>query len=125
MLFPNTFSTEVRKYGERFTLRNILSVMPKTLGVYIFYYKRTFVYVGQSESIRDRLRSHYNESHNEGLAVWLEALDGDVQFTHIKCCRAQVDDLERSLILYLQPVANRDRFQGYLPERTEWRKTHA
>ena len=122
VLFPNTFSAEIRKYGKRFTLRNILSTAQNVLGVYIFHHNHNFIYVGQSIRVKDRLVRHYNESHNEELAIWIKALDGNIKFTI--CYDTQIDDLERSLIFYLQPITNRERYLGYTPKHTKWRKTH-
>lgn len=127
MLFSSTFSRDIRRHGKRFTLHNILSVRPDLSGVYIFYYRRIFVYVGQSthsQGIRNRLVQHYNASHNLSFSVWLAAFDGDIQFTHISCCDQEVDDLERSLIRHLQPITNKTIYRDYLPFPVNWRKTY-
>lgn len=120
MLFPMRFSTKLRRLGRSFTLQNILSV-PQEVGVYVLYYGLSFVYVGKASGLRTRLTQHYNGSHNAKLAVWLSALDGEVRVAYLCCSEQEVDDLERSLIKYLQPVANIDRFSGYCPVQTQWR----
>ena len=120
MLFPARFSAELRRLGRSFTLQSILSV-PENVGVYVLYYGPSFVYVGKTGGLRSRLTQHYNGSHNERLAVWLSALDGEVKVTYLRCSEEEVDDLERSLIKYLQPIANIDRFTGYDPVQVEWR----
>ena len=89
--------------------------------MYVLYYGPSFVYVGKAGDLRSRLTQHYNGSHNEKLAVWLSALDGEVKVTYLCCSEVEVDDLERSLIKYLQPIANIDRFAGYDPVQAEWR----
>ena len=114
------FSTKLRRLGRSFTLQNILSV-PQEVGVYVLYYGLSFVYVGKASGLRTRLTQHYNGSHNAKLAVWLSALDGEVRVAYLCCSEQEVDDLERSLIKYLQPVANIDRFSGYCPVQTQWR----
>lgn len=125
MLFPNTFSLDIQRRGKRFTLQNILSVPSNITGVYVLYHKRSFVYVGQSKGrLKERMIKHYSESHNKKLAVWIEALDGDVEFTYITCQTTEVDDFEKSLICYLQPITNEERYISYTPKRTIWRKTH-
>ena len=127
VLFSNTFSIDIQEHGKRFTLQNILSIRSNATGVYIFHYNRSFVYVGQSKShhgIRERLINHYRGSHNEKLAVWVKALDGDVKFTYITCRDTEVDDLEKSLILYLQPITNVSRYPGYTPKHANWRKSY-
>ena len=126
MLFPNTFSADIRKHGKRFIPVNIQE-LPDVGGVYILFHNRNFVYVGKSENnqgVRKRLTNHYDGSSNEKLRNWLEALDGDVKFTYISCRTDEVDDLERSLICYLQPIANKIMYRDYRPKPTKWRKTH-
>lgn len=128
MLFQECFSEELRENGRRFTLQNILSIPGNTRGVYVLHYVQTFVYVGKSQAadqgIRERLTQHYNDSHSERLSMWIRALDGDVQFTYLHCEEGQTDDLERSLIHYLQPMVNLDRYPNYKPKPTPWRKTY-
>ena len=128
MVFHEGLSGELREYGRRFTLQNILSIPGSTCGVYIFHYDQVFVYVGKSQSadqgVRERLTQHYNGSHSERLSIWIRALDGDVHFTYMHCEEHQTDDLERSLIHYLQPIANVDRYPNYQPQPTYWRKTY-
>ena len=127
MLFPNTFTRDVKRYGKRFVLRNILSIPPDIGGVYIFHYNHNFVYVGQSarsEGLSKRLNRHYNGSHNKELATWFKAFDGDLHFTHISCCDVQIDDLERSLIRHLQPITNKLLYRDYRPLPLDWRKTN-
>ena len=125
MLFPSNFSKKLRSNGRRFTLQKILEIPKETIGVYIFHYNHVFVYVGQSIGVQERLRQHYdNRSHNEELSLWVKALDGDVQFTYLRCEEIEIDDLEKSLILYLQPRTNKDRYIGYTPKPTNWRKAH-
>ena len=121
MLFANRFSTQLRRDGRRFTLQNILSIPMGTSGVYVLYYDSSFVYVGKARSVRDRLTQHYNGSHSRKLAIWITALDGSISFTYLSSGEEDLDDLERSLIAYLQPVANVERFVGYEPLQTQWR----
>ena len=128
MLFQEGLPGEVREHGRRFTLQNILSIPASTCGVYVFHYKRAFVYVGKSQSagqgIRERLTKHYNGSHSERLTTWIRALDGDVHFTYMRCEEAQTDDLERSLIHFLQPMVNVERYSDYQPKPTYWRERY-
>lgn len=89
--------------------------------MYVLYYGAFFVYVGKATGIRNRLTQHYNGPHNRRLSIWISALDGDINFTYVTCNKEDLDDLEKSLIIYLQPVANIDRFVGYEPKQIEWR----
>lgn len=101
--------------------------VPQTLvGVYVLHYRSFFIYVGKAapRPIRKRLEDHYNGSHNERLTVWIRALDGDIMFNYISCDGEMVDDLERSMIQYLQPETNQHRYETFVPAKTLWRKTH-
>ena len=128
MLFPNTFSAGIRKGGKKFAPTNIQALRKDVVGVYILFYNRDFVYVGKSKSnqgVRKRLFNHFDGSSNKKLRIWLDALDGDIKFTYISCQTDEVDDLERSLIRYLQPITNEIMYPGYRPKLTKWRKTYA
>ena len=128
MLFPNTFSAGIRKGGKRFFPTYIQALPPDVVGVYILFYNLDFVYVGKSESnqgVRQRLMNHFDGSSNKKLRIWLDALDGDIKFTYISCQADEVDDLERSLIHYLQPIANEVMYSSYRPKPTKWRKPYA
>lgn len=129
MLFSPTFSKELRENGRKFTLQHILSVPKRILGVYVLYFKHTFIYVGKAayygSGMRERLTKHYGESHNEELSLWIAALDGKIRFTLIPCDGPQISDLEKSLIHYLQPKTNVERYPSYTPHPTQWRQAHA
>ena len=43
-------------------------------------------------------------------------------FTYITCMDCVVEDLEKSLIVYLQPVTNSVRYQNYVPKEQHWSK---
>lgn len=102
-------------------MQNILSIPTGKSGVYVLYYESSFVYVGKAGDIRNRLTQHYNGSHNPKLSIWISALDGSIKLTYLPCHEEDLDDLERSLIIYLQPAANVERFVGYEPLQTQWR----
>lgn len=126
MRFQSTFSATLRREGRRFTFQNIMSVPRALVGVYVLYYRSIFIYVGKAAArpIQRRLEEHYNGSHNEKLAVWIRALDGDVMFNYESCDKAKIDDLERSMIHHLQPHTNQHRYETYVPAATLWRKAH-
>ncbi len=44
-------------------------------GVYIFRDSTGYLYIGQTENLRERMISHLDESHNESLANYLKAND--------------------------------------------------
>ncbi len=56
----------------------ILTKLPKkAVGVYAFWHRRSgkCVYVGMASAqpIKNRLRQHWNGSHNEALRLWMQA----------------------------------------------------
>lgn len=59
----------------RFNWRNIERAPADIGGVYIIWSKYVCVYVGKTDkqSLRNRLRQHYNGSHNSALNLWLRS----------------------------------------------------
>ncbi len=123
MLFPSNFSCKLLANGRRFSLLNILDIPANFTGIYVLLYKHNFVYVGQSKDIRKRLNMHYNESQNDRLSIWVKALYGDMRFIYLPCKEMELNDFERSLIHYLQPVTNRNRYSDYTPKATKLEKS--
>ena len=83
------------------------------------------MYVGKSAiglGVRERLLVHYNDTHNDRLATWLRALDGEVGFTYVTCTECDLNDLEKSLIIFLQPRTNEIRYKYYTPNKRKWRR---
>ena len=68
--------------------------------------------------------SHYDDSHNKSLRIWLDALDGDIEFTYFRCAETDMNDLEKSMIQFLQPFANEHRYSKYQPKTINWRENH-
>lgn len=127
MIFSSTFSADIMNASKRFTLLNLMSLPSKRTGVYLLTYKKYFIYVGKSSAqsgIKERLISHYNTSHNDRLNTWVSALDGNMAFTYLTCQNHEVDDLEKSLILHLQPITNEIRYRRYTPNAKKWRKSN-
>lgn len=124
MIFPVSFSSTVFSNGRRFSLQNIFSIPFEITGVYVFYHSRTFVYVGQSDDIRSRLKQHYDASHSKLFRIWLDALDGNLKFTYFIVEKVDLDDLEKSMIQFLQPFANNHRYGEYQPKPINWRQAY-
>lgn len=125
MIFPRDYAGLLMRHAKRFTFGNITSLPHSRSGVYLFVHKETFVYVGKSSEalgVRERLLVHYRDTHNDRLHAWLSALDGDVGFTYLTCREWELDDLEKSLITFLQPRANEIRYRQYTPKTQKWSK---
>ena len=125
MIFPENYASLVIRHAKRFTFGNVSALPTARGGVYLFSHKRTFVYIGKSAKglgVRERLLIHYGGTHNDGLDTWLRALDGDVSFSYVTCQDCELDDLERSLIIFLQPRTNQVLYRNYTPNRKTWRK---
>ena len=56
------------------TLRDQPALLNEHPGVYIFRDATGYLYIGQTDNLRSRLAKHLDESHNAGLATYL---DGD------------------------------------------------
>lgn len=48
-----------------------LNTVPPTQGLYAFFSRSEWLYVGETENLRGRLRKHLDHSDNRGLARWL------------------------------------------------------
>lgn len=121
MIFPETFCSAVLSHGRRFSLSNILSIPAAINGVYVLFHSRTFIYVGKSTDVRSRMLMHYDGTHNRLLRVWINALDGRIRFKYFCCTSLDVDDVEKSMIRFLQPFANAHRYSEYQPMPITWR----
>ena len=118
MIFQPDFVHKVRSRAKGFTLMNVLSIPPNEAGIYIFHHRQHFIYVGKSgqgQGVQERLQGHYNSSHNEHLKQWIDAIDGRLMVTPIPCTENVLDDLEKSAIRHLQPIANERRYERYNP----------
>ena len=82
----------------------------ETVGVYAFWCRTNgkCIYVGKARErpIRERLREHWNRSHNESLRLWLEAFGEILDVCYISVERGKIDALERRLIRMWNPEAN-------------------
>jgi hypothetical protein len=48
-----------------------LKMIPAEQGLYVFFTRDTCLYVGEAESLRNRLGKHLDHSDNKGLARWI------------------------------------------------------
>jgi len=55
------------------SVANDPQLIPKQPGIYIFRDATGYLYIGQSDNLRDRLKSHLDQSHNQSLAKYLGA----------------------------------------------------
>jgi excinuclease UvrABC nuclease subunit len=54
-----------------FRRSSIESRVPETSGIYFFWSRKFCIYVGQATNLRERLMSHWSNSHNDDLNKWL------------------------------------------------------
>ena len=82
----------------QFTKQNILNITPGQTGCYGLLHQNSWVYVGKGD-IRDRLLAHYNGDNpcisRERPTHWVDVVVNNP------------DQLEKKLILELQPVCNK------------------
>ena len=53
------------------SIRNNPDTIPQHPGIYIFRDATGYLYIGQTDNLRERLKSHLDQSHNESLAKYL------------------------------------------------------
>ena len=79
-------------------------------GVYAFWSRDTAkcIYVGQAprQSIRNRLRDHWRDSHNETLRLWIRAFGEYLDVCYMYVDPSDIDCFERRLITLWRPEAN-------------------
>jgi predicted GIY-YIG superfamily endonuclease len=64
-------------------LRDDIELVPEQPGVYLFQDDSGYLYIGESENLRDRLQQHLDQSHNLALARHLQGdADNVVIETH-------------------------------------------
>ncbi len=116
MIFPDGFANYLKRRGFKFRVSNIESIPSNASGVYVFFYKSRYLYVGKSGSnqgIRERLYTHLNDTHNPGLRREHNCLKSTMMISWIPCEDFDLDDLEKSLIRHLQPAHNEVRYLDY------------
>ncbi|MFK7770314.1 MAG: GIY-YIG nuclease family protein [Mariniblastus sp.] len=67
---------EVKTYTAR-SLASKPEQIPNHPGVYIFRDKTGYLYIGQTDNLHERLKTHLDKSHNQSLAAYLGAEDFD------------------------------------------------
>jgi len=123
MVFPDGFSSYLKRKAFKFRSSNLEKIPSNTSGIYVFIYKRRYLYVGQSgttQGMKERLYAHMKGSHNSGLRKEYESLGGTLRVTWIPCAECDLDDLEKSLINHLEPVHNEIRYSDYIPRKKKW-----
>lgn len=92
-----------------FTLSQV-DALPSRPGLYGFLNAQVLVYLGGTvdQGIRARLLQHWSRSHNPRLALWLEALAGDLLFAYKLLPRDLVWYEEDRLIRKFCPFCNRN-----------------
>jgi len=85
--------------------------MPRDwIGVYAFWYRPTgkCIYVGKAvdQTIRERLRQHWNGYGSQGLLQWMEAYGEHLSICYLETAERRIKTLERRLIRRWHPEAN-------------------
>lgn len=88
-----------------------IAEMPRELvGVYAFWYRRSgrCVYVGMAsdQPLKERLRQHWNGSHNETLRLWIQSYGSHLDICYADVERGRIETIERKLIRLWNPEAN-------------------
>lgn len=98
----------MRSDKESFLYGNIEKIPQSDKGVYAFWHRRRCIYVGKSDqSIRERLRQHWNGETNQKLRRWINALGKDLDICYLRIqSKHQIDRIERHFIKRWDPETN-------------------
>jgi len=91
-----------------FNYLNLQSV-PADHGIYIFWSGHFCIYVGKAEkmTLHDRLKAHYNGSHNEDLKLWIKSSNA-IEFSYETAANTgAIPAKERNRIKTLAPLTNK------------------
>lgn len=93
-----------------FTRSNIECIPADAKGVYAIWFRKRCIYVGlaSQQSIARRLRQHWEQSHNEDLALWIRAKGSALTFNYQSLDDpVDIQTFEHECIRRFQPVANK------------------
>ncbi len=90
------------------------ALLPNEQGLYVFYTPTECLYVGEAESLRNRISKHLDHSDNKGLARWLWDQGPTELFLELQVLDAATTQkvrraLERELIRGRSPLFNISR----------------
>jgi len=91
--------------------RKMLCNLPDKSGVYAFWWETSsglpkYIYVGKTQTLRNRLEQHWEGSHNKRLAEYIQQFDEDLQVTAMPLPQEKIDLMEKKLICRLRPETN-------------------
>ena len=89
---------------------SLARVPRKTIGIYAFWFRHTgrCIYVGQTseQTIKARLRQHWQGSHSGRLRLWMDAYGEYLDICYASVARNRIRTVERRLIRLWKPEAN-------------------
>jgi excinuclease UvrABC nuclease subunit len=94
------------KEAVNFSRSQIEFSIPTSPGIYIFWSGRLCLYVGKATNLRQRLISHWRESHNDDLNVWIRCL-GSKLCVSLVPISGDLQTAEQALIDRHRPHLNR------------------
>ena len=95
--------------AQPFVLQRILDLPADAIGVYCFWHGNRSIYVGKTDkqTLKTRLKQHYDGSHNDKLSNWISAEGAELKFSYVICSNSdEVNNLEKKDIHRLQPITN-------------------
>ena len=91
-------------------LHNIDSIPSHTKGVYAFWCRTNgkCIYVGKAEkqSIKDRLKQEWRNSHNANLKLWINEFGEFLDICYLPVKDGRIDKVETTLIRMWHPETN-------------------
>ena len=82
--------------------------------MYGIWFRRRCIYVGKGDSLTifQRLKGHWEHSHNDGLRAWIQAKGRRLKVRYLVLSqRRDIDLYERYFIARFQPITNIVRYE--------------
>ena len=101
----------VKSHRKMALSRYNLDYIPSNIGgVYAFWYRVNgrCVYVGMATNIKERLRTHWRNSHNKKLKQWIRAFGGSMDICYLPVNYGRIRRVERRLIKMWRPETNNE-----------------
>jgi excinuclease UvrABC nuclease subunit len=85
----------------------IESKVPSNSGVYIFWFGRRVIYVGQAHDLKQRLLKHWSDTHNNDLAFYIRYKAKILKVTYVIIENQKLFSHEQCYIDKYHPECNK------------------
>ena len=99
----------------RFRKADFDKIPANAIGVYGLWFNKRCLYVGKAEDqpIAQRLKRHWDATHNPELAAWIQAKGSELRVAYLVADeKSKINALERLYIRRFQPLTNKIRYNS-------------